>query len=186
MKNRIFWMIPFFSLLLGLSAFAQSKHWLHIHVDGEDSEQVRVNLPLNLVSTVLPILEEKGLAPDELKLTEVDIDGKKLTVQDMRTIWQAIKDEGSFELANVVSTDANVRVFLDGQNLMVATDEQSGEKVNVKIPVVVVDALLSGEGEQLNLTAAVEALSNMGAEDLVLVEADDARVRIWVDDRNEG
>ena len=48
-------------LALSVTVSAETKGWLHVHVDTADSEQVRVNLPLSLVATALPIVAEKGM-----------------------------------------------------------------------------------------------------------------------------
>ena len=62
-----------------------------------------------------------------------------------------------------------------------ATENEDGADVNVQIPSSVVDALLSGEGEELNFRAAIEALAAEGEGELVTVNDDDDRVRVWVD-----
>ena len=57
--------------------------------------------------------------------------------------------------------------------------------MQVMIPLVVVDSLLSGEGEELNIGAALEAVKNLGSGDLVLIQADDTKVRVWIDEREQ-
>ncbi len=65
---------------------------------------------------------------------------------------------------------------------MVSVDEgDGGENVEVRVPARVVDALLSGEGDELNLIAAMEALVDEGEGNLVTVTGDDENVRVWVD-----
>jgi len=55
----------------------------------------------------------------------------------------------------------------------------------VRFPLAVVDALFSGEPGELDLLAAVEALSRHGqGGDLVRVNDGDTKVRIWIDDIN--
>ena len=43
------------------------------------------------------------------------------------------------------------------------------------------DALLSGEGDELNIEAAIRALVEQGEGELVTVSGDDETVRVWVD-----
>jgi hypothetical protein len=58
------------------------------------------------------------------------------------------------------------------------TGEQP-ERVRVDIPVGVVDALLSGDGESFNLLAAINELEgNTG--DIVNIEDGDETVRVWI------
>lgn len=179
--RKYFFVVLLFAAFVSYSP-AASRQWLHVHVDGE--EQVRVNLPLSLVTTVLPILEEKHLGEHGIQGGKIRLENRELSVQDMRKIWAAVKEEGSFELADIVTTDAHVKVFIDSQYLMVRTEEQEGETVNVQVPVEVVDALLSGEGEELNISAAVDALQRIGNQELVLVESEEAKIRVWVDESN--
>jgi hypothetical protein len=173
-------------LTLCVTASAQTKSWLHVHVDSEDSEQVKVNLPLSVVSTVLPIVADKELNLAKFQAEEIEFGGKKLTVEEIRAIWNSVREGGSYELANVVSDDTTVRVFIDEEFLMVKTDEAEGDKVNVQIPVRIVDALFSGSENQLNIQGALEALQDIGSQQLVLVEAEDATVRVWIDESNSG
>jgi hypothetical protein len=170
-------------LLTGLVANVQAANqWLHVNVDSEKEEKVRVNLPMSAVSAALPILQSQHLAEAGISEGKIRLDNTELKISDLREIWKALKAEGTFELANVVSTDANVSVVLENDYLRIKTEETEGDHVNVQIPVNVVDALLSGEGEELNLMAAVEALSQLENQELVLVEADDAVARVWIDD----
>jgi hypothetical protein len=85
--------------------------------------------------------------------------------------------------------DSKVRIAKRGDTLHVfAVDKGKGrgnEEVEIKIPVPVINALLSGDGEQLNIGAAIQALARQGAGELVTVTGDDETVRIWVDDISE-
>ncbi len=53
--------------------------------------------------------------------------------------------------------------------------------VDVKVPQAVVEALLSGEGDEIDLAAAIRALAARGEGELVTVDNKDAKVRVWVD-----
>ncbi len=59
--------------------------------------------------------------------------------------------------------------------------DDNDESVDVRVPERVVDALLSGEGDELNLEAAIHALVEEGEGELVTVTSQDERVRVWVD-----
>lgn len=165
--------ISFFTL-----AVAQTQTpWIHVRVEeGPGQETVKVNVPLNLVRTVLPLIEE-----NDLNMGEVEISSRKITLSDMRQIWQEIKKEGSYELASVESEDANVRIVKEADQLIVRSTENSSTEILVQLPVQVVDALLSGEGEELNLVAALDELAMVGAGELVNVRDGDSHVRVWVD-----
>jgi hypothetical protein len=72
--------------------------------------------------------------------------------------------------------------------LLVDVDETRGdrERVEIKVPITVIDALLSGEGDELNLAAAIRALDAHGSQQLITVDDDDSQVRIWVDSDQAG
>jgi len=57
-------------------------------------------------------------------------------------------------------------------------------KVDVKVPMKVVDALLSAGKDELDIVAALHALSLHGDTELVSVKDDDNTVRIWIDSKN--
>jgi len=86
----------------------------------------------------------------------------------------------------VQEDDEFVRVWKESGYLRVnvregAEEETGGENVDVSLPLAVVDALLSGDDSELNITAAIEALVEEGEGQLVTVSGDDEKVRVWVD-----
>ncbi len=155
-----------------------STFWLHVRFQEKGkTESVKVNVPVSLIETVLPIIEQKGLEEGR-----IHFDNQDLSVQDLRQIWQEVQAQGDYELASVDSDDTRVRVALEGNDLLVRSTEGSETEVRVRVPKQVVDALLSGEGNQLNLTAAVGVLKSMGAQELVNITDDETFVRVWIDD----
>ena len=54
-------------------------------------------------------------------------------------------------------------------------------EVQVRVPVRVVDALLSGAGETLDVRAAIQELSSLRGE-MVQVIHPEARIRVWIDE----
>ena len=55
------------------------------------------------------------------------------------------------------------------------------ERVEVKLPLPVVRALISGGGDRLDVAAALEALVREGQGELVTIDGDHETVRMWVD-----
>ncbi len=180
MQLRRFFAIALFLSLSSLHLAAAS--WLHVRVEGNDQEKVSVNVPLSLVTTVLPMLEAH--APQELSKHGIRLDDQEISVAELREIWQQVRSQGSYELANISSRDANVTVRIEGNYLRVDSDEASRERVQVRVPVRVVDALLSGTGNELNLMQALEALQAEPEQELVTVEAEDTLVKVWIDSSN--
>jgi hypothetical protein len=165
-------------VLLGASlVLAQSSHWLHVAVDtGAAGEQVKVNVPLKLVETVLPMIEEQELIKGKVKFDELP-----LTVPQMREIWQTLKAEGDFEIASVQEADMDLRIFMEGDYLYIRSAEDAEQNVQVTLPSQVVDALLGGERDELDLMAAAKALASTDTEELVRIRDGEETVRVWVD-----
>ncbi len=194
------------ALLPAAGAAAQtSTAWLHVRVDEtQKASKVRVNLPMTVVDAVLKatpdLIEEHG------KVNFGEHHGMKLA--DCRRAWKQLMAAGDAEFVTVESDDENVRVQRKGDLVVVYADHKgrparakaeaekpeaakpeaapkghgAGE-VRIEVPVSLVDALLSGEGENVNLQAALAEVQKRRG-DIVRVHDTDADVRIWIDDQN--
>ena len=161
------------------AAMADSDLWLHVKVDEADGAKVMVNLPIGLVEKALPMIPT-----DDWHNGHIRIDGDhQWSVSDLRELWQEVRDTRDMTFVTVQDDGENVKVWKEGGYLKVSVLENDGEEseVNVRIPARVVDALLSGEEDRLNFSAAIEALAAEGEGELVTVNDDDDRVRVWVD-----
>jgi signal peptidase I len=102
----------------------------------------------------------------------------------VRRLWRAIGDIGDAEFITVDSEDATVRVSRAGDWLLVNVEEcgdDGGETVDIRVPVAVLDALFSGDGDTLDIGAAVERLADLRG-DIIQVRGDDHQVRVWIDE----
>jgi hypothetical protein len=176
----------YFLLILVLGALtvptsAASKQWLHVRVETpkKGGEMVSVNIPLSLAEAVLPMIKEKDISGGKIRIEDKDI-----TTQDLKKIWAAVKAEGDAEYVTVQNADMNLRVAIQGNYLVVRTDEKSKSQVEITLPTQVVDALLSGEDDTLDLLAAIRALQETGTRDIVSIRDEDTHVRVWIDEIN--
>ena len=133
------------------------------HDDGDGDEgadfDANINLPLSAVEPLLSLVPHGALA-DRL----LDLAGDDVNVGAMRDLWRAIAGVGEAEFVAVDGEDETVRIARTGDRINVQVqecDEDGGETVDIRIPVAVVDALLSGDGETLNVHAAVEQLGEL-------------------------
>jgi hypothetical protein len=169
------WIIP--------AGAAAETPWLHVHVEerGEGAETVRVNVPLSLVETVLPLVHSHPLRDGMIRLDDVDLEEV-----DLRGVLEAVRGAEDGVFITVDSDDEHVRVAKEGGHLMVEAHEtgDDDETVRVKVRLEILDALLDAPEGQLNVLAAVKALEGHEG-DIVTVTGDDDHVRIWVDDRSE-
>jgi len=160
---------------------AETKQWVHVHIeDPSKEEKVKVNIPISLVESLMPMIEEKSVEKGRIRLHEKD-----MSIKDLRKVWKELRSEGDNEFVSIENKDTNLRVFTKGNYLMVEPGEGSTTSIEMKIPLAVVDAMLSGEGEELNLTAAVRALKESGSGDIITVKDKDATVRVWIDESNK-
>ncbi|MGB8456871.1 MAG: hypothetical protein WCE50_04080, partial [Candidatus Acidiferrum sp.] len=63
-------------------------------------------------------------------------------------------------------------------------NKPKNSQVEVKVPMKVVEALLSGGKDELDIAAGLHALAGEGDMELVSVKDDDSTVRVWMDSKN--
>ncbi len=165
-----------------LPAAAQADdRWLHVAVDGDD-ETVRINLPIAVVAAAMPFLETHV---DEGRL---ELDDHDLEIQDVRRLVVALNEAQDGEYVTIEDGADTVRIRKEGKFLHVDAKEGPAdgpdEQVEVRMPIEVVAALVSGREDELNLSAALDALAKHGTGDLVVVRDGDETVRIWIDQQS--
>lgn len=180
MRNR--YSIVATALVLALSAVGVASAtdlWLHVRVDETDGAKVKVNVPVSMVEKAIAMVPEEHLRHGKIHLDDCC---EHMTLTELRELWQELKDSPDMTFVTVEEGDESVRVWKEAGYMKVHVLEQDrNEEVNVQVPLVVVDALLSGEGEELNLEAAIRALVEEGEGELVTVSGEDEQVRVWVD-----
>jgi hypothetical protein len=180
------------SVLPAVQAAAQTgTAWLHVRVEeAKKAEKVAVNLPMTVVEAVLKASPEMIEKHGKIHLGEEH----GLKMADLRKAWKALAEVGDAELVTVESEEENVRGMRKGDLVQVFVDRKAkadkdgkpakgGEEVRVEVPVSLVDAFLSGEGEEGNIQAAVAELQKRRG-DIVRVKDDDSNVRVWIDEQN--
>lgn len=152
--------------------------WFHLTVDGGSEASVELTLPLPLVSA--------GLAafPEATASANLSFNDEEISVAELRRAWNQLRRKPDSKILDVRENGSRVRLWKrEGDLVLRAVDAQ--DDVEMRIPGAVVDALLSGRDDQLNLGAAFRALADHGAGELTAVTGEGQRVRIWVDRRDE-
>ncbi len=177
--------LPAALAVLALAAFAATPAapaeaaddlWLHVHVVETEGATVRVNLPIAFVETAVRAIPAAGTDG------RIVIDETELSIAELRAMWASLGDTGDAVLVDVDDRGETVKVRKSGGYLLVDVDERGREgAVDVRIPERVVEALLAGDGEELDVAGALRALAEAGEGELVAVNDRDARVRVWVD-----
>jgi len=201
MRKSILAGVGLLALAAATTAAAQTgTAWLHVRVEeAKEASKVSVNLPMTVVEAVLKaspeMIEKHG------KVHFGDEHGLKMA--DIRRAWKALAQVGDAEFVTVESDDENVRVARKGDLVQVFVDAKpkagkeatakegaakearhgKAEEVRVEVPVSLVDAFLSGEGEEGNFDAAIAELQKRRG-DIVRVKDDDSNVHVWIDEQN--
>jgi hypothetical protein len=158
----------------------QNGPFIHVEVReaGGEEGSVNINLPLALAQVALATMQET--VDQHARMT---FDKGELKVSDLRKMWRAMRDAGDTEFVTVQEAGETVRIYREGEMVFVKVNEgDAKDKVRIQVPVGVMDALLSGEGEELDLAAAIDKLGSMGKGELVRIEEEAGdSVRIWID-----
>jgi hypothetical protein len=170
-----------FVMAIGALLQAQSTEWLHVHVHNADEEEtVKINMPISIMESLLPMVQEKAIREGKLHF-----DDHHMSKSELKKLWSSIKKEGDTDYLTIEKPGEKVVVSMQGKFFVVQTDEGSRKNVNIRIPGAVMDALLAGPGEELDLIAAVKALRESGIKDIITVTGDDATVRVWIDNNKQ-
>jgi hypothetical protein len=188
------------------SSSSTSERWLHVRVvdTNHKGETVRVNVPLEMAEKVLPAINKDRLHNGKVQINRSDIEGV-----DLKALLEAVRSSKDGEYVTVQSNDNDVRVAKQAGYMVVHVTEKgfrpsrldkdkdqsdkSADKneksyersrVDVKVPMKVVEALLSAGQDELDILAALRALSAHGDTELVTVKSDDSTVRVWLDSKN--
>jgi hypothetical protein len=182
MKKSLIPVVLMAALACTVGLAGLEDRWLHVRVqeDGPEGERVSVNIPLQLVEAILPTIETDELRDGKILWDESDVEGI-----DLKAALMALQDAPDADFVTVKSREESVRVAKEKGFLVISADEDDGEKVRVRMPLDVVDAMVAGEGDELDLLAALEALAEYDG-DLVTVESEDSLVRIWIDSSDSG
>jgi hypothetical protein len=200
MRKSILAGVGLLALAAATTAAAQTgTAWLHVRVEeAKQASKVSVNLPMTVVEAILKaspeIIEKHG------KVHFGEEHGLKMA--DIRKAWKALSQVGDAEFVTVESEEENVRVARKGDLVQVFVDAKpkpgkeatakegakearhaKPEEVRVEVPVSLVDAFLSGEGEEGNFDAAIAELQKRRG-DIVRVKDDDSNVHVWIDEQN--
>ncbi len=160
-----------------------AEKYLHVKVeDPSKGESVNVNVPLSMAEKILPAINNHDLHDGKVSFHHAEMNGI-----DVRALLDAVRNAADNEFVTVKEKDTDVRVAKSNGNIVVhvVDKENKEQKVDVTVPLKIVDALFAtAKDDELDIAAALRALSDAG--DILLVTVQDAsqKVRVWVDSRN--
>ena len=186
MKSRALVVVALVALVVSTGVvYAQEQApWLHIRVTeaGEDGAKVSVNLPISLVQVFADIAEteiEKELSGHGSQF-DIDSDDHDIEIADIRRAWTELRNAGDAEFVEVQQGDEYVKISRAGNTILIEFNGGDGDG-RVEVPVSVLDALLDGDGERLNVRAAIDEMIASSSGEIVFVKDGDTTVRIWIE-----
>jgi hypothetical protein len=180
MKRKALTLVAVAALLAAPAVYAQDDgRWVNVHVtENSSNTNVEVHLPLNLVLTVLRNVDVENFHGGRVDLEldeEMDI--------NFPEIMAAIKDAPDGKFVTVTSDEADVNVHKQGGTLHVKVNQKKDEmaRVEVTMPLELMDALSFGEENTLDVAALLESLDRLPDGELVKVTSNEANVRVWIE-----
>lgn len=167
------------------AAAPQAERWLHVRVTEENGAgaTVELNLPIDLVHKAVPLVEGAS-AEAQLDFADHGFDGG-----DLKQLLRELTISPDGEYVKIHDGGDEVRVAREGRLLLVRVNERDdrGARVEARLPMRVVEALASGDGDTLDIAAALEALAEERDGELVTIVDDGGatHVRLWIDSSNE-
>jgi len=169
------------------AASPAAERYLHVKVDGgTKGESVNVNVPLSMAIKILPTINHGELHNGHITISSADINDV-----DVRAILDAVRTAPDNEFVIVKSSEQDMRVAKSNGNLIIHVRDsgkesgKSGQKVDVTVPMKVVDALFStAKQNELDVAAAIRALGEAGETVLVTVQDAEQNVRTWIDSKS--
>lgn len=158
----------------GVGAAVALADWVVVDVTttGEDAVHLVVPFPLilgHMATAAIPddALEDTRIPPEVAAHRD-----------EIITALRTLVDAGDATLVEVHDGDTNVTISIRGDELLLLVDEDDA-KVTCKVPLAgIADALEDWDWQTFDPGMVFDALGDATSGDLLLVEADDARVSI--------
>lgn len=188
MRTQSFWSASLLAIMLlfvgagatvGTQAQQAGEPWIHLNIDREGDDHVTLNLPLAAIEAAIALAPTSIVENGQLQLGSEH----EVPVAAIRAMWQELRAVGDVEFATIQHEGNDVRIAREGDTILVrvSAEGDNDEDVRVEVPVRVVDALLSGDGDVLNIRAAIQELSTMRGEMVRVIEANN-NIRVWIDE----
>lgn len=176
-------------------------------------ESVKVNVPLELAEKILPTINKDRLHNGKVKIESAEVegvdlpklleavrgskDGEFVSVQGHDSDVRVAK-EGAYFLVYITEKewtsaksgksgageDSDKSTKSDKAAKSEKSERRSKSRVEVKVPMKVVDALFSAGKDEIDVLAGLRALSATGDTELVSVKDGENTVRVWLDSKN--
>jgi len=180
MKRKALILVTVAALLAAPAAYAADEtRWVNVHVtENSSNTNVEVHLPLSLVLTVL-----RNVDVENFHGGHVDLElGDDMDI-NFPEILAAVKDAPDGKFVTVTSDEADVNVHKQAGNLYVTVNQKEDEmaKVEVTMPMELMDAFTFGDENTLDVAALLQSFDKLPDGDIVKVTSTEANVRVWIE-----
>lgn len=165
------------TVFLATVARCEQGRWLNVEVNerGDDTE-VRLHLPMSMVLAVLDAVDTQELRHGKVHICTAHND------VDWQAVLRELRSAPEGEYVAIQGHEANLTARKLGGIMEMKVDEHgaSGDRVNLRIPVDLLDALTIHDDSTVDIKTLVARLGDTTGE-ILKVESEDADVRIWVE-----
>jgi hypothetical protein len=166
-------------LVVGLALLAGTARagdrWFNLQVtDPTEPVEISMRVPMPLVTSILDSIHSRRVRSHHVQL---DWDFDLADTQALLARVRAVPDGGETRFEQD-GTDVIVRRY--GATLRLEVTEKRGERVEMELPVALLDAL-DIQGDRLDLEPLVRHLEGVVGE-VLRVTAGETRVRMWVEE----
>jgi hypothetical protein len=165
------------ALSLGSAGTVSAGPWIHVQVSERGEKRLELNLPLGLVEHAFDLTPEKIFPRGRVGWERC---GRDTSGAGLKRLWWRLRGGGEIRVG-CRGDEATVRVTRRGSRIRVHVQgDDRHERVEIESPAAVLDALLSGLGDALNVRAALRELVELDGE-VFRLDGDESRVRVWID-----
>jgi len=188
------------SLLAARSAGAADR-WLHVSVDEDNGNntRVRVNLPFSIVERALPVLPDlrdyqrrnhSHYRSEHRRHHDscINVNGRDFDLEDLKAVVAASRTNPQGEWGEYQGEDVTVRYTVEGTDLRLQVKDHYDDDdwTDVTVPLELAEIAAAQDENDFDLRAIAQWLVDRGEGDIVVVNDEWTRVRIWVDESPEG
>lgn len=171
--------VIFLSLLVCAAPLVAAEgSWIHVEVRNTErrGSTVRVHLPMTALLRALPLIPQ----PSDARCRFV-VGDARITPEDLRRLWQQIEASPEGTVARHANRDVAIDAARSGGVVRFRVQDRfDREPASVTMHEPVVRALASARSGD-GLAVALRALAEEGGGEILMIGADDSRVRVWID-----
>ena len=161
---------------------ASTERWIHVRVERASgtSANVSINVPIEMAAAVLPSIQTDNQHHGKISL-QASVNGA-----DLRALLDATRNSPDNVFVTLERHDNEVSVAKSGRALLIKIVEKPGPEhhlvktIAIKVPISVVQALLTTNSDELDIDSGMHALAREGEVD-VTVNSEKETLRVWTD-----